>query len=64
VAVEGEAPGASTTACLQRLLKTHDGQATRPPPAPDWSSLHLDLIADRGLKRLAASLYDLGQAFA
>jgi hypothetical protein len=25
----------------------------------DWSSLHLDLIAhDRGLKRLAASLYE------
>jgi hypothetical protein len=25
----------------------------------DWSSLHLDLIAhDRGLKRLAGSLYD------
>jgi hypothetical protein len=26
----------------------------------DWSSLHLDLLAhDRGLQRLAASLYEL-----
>ena len=29
----------------------------------DWSSLHLDLIAhDRGLKRLAASLYEFEPA--
>jgi hypothetical protein len=29
----------------------------------DWSSLHIDLIAhDRGLKRLAASLYEFEPA--
>ena len=39
-------------------LKTYDGQGHETLLLADWSSLHLDLIAhDRGLKRLAASLY-------
>jgi FdhE protein len=40
-------------------LKTYDGQDHEALFLSDWSSLHLDLIAhDRGLKRLAASLYE------
>jgi FdhE protein len=40
-------------------LKTYDGQGDETLLLSDWSSLHLDLIAhDRGLKRLAASLYE------
>jgi FdhE protein len=40
-------------------LKTYDGQGHETLCLSDWSSLHLDLIAhDRGLKRLAASLYE------
>jgi FdhE protein len=41
-------------------LKTLEGQADEELLLSDWSSLHLDLVAhDRGLKRLAVSLYDL-----
>jgi FdhE protein len=44
-------------------LKTYDGQGSETLLLSDWSSLHLDLIAhDRGLKRLAASLYDFEPA--
>jgi len=40
-------------------LKTYDGQGNEALLLSDWSSLHLDVIAhDRGLKRLAASLYE------
>jgi len=40
-------------------LKTYDGQGNETLLLSDWSSLHLDLVAhDRGMKRLAASLYD------
>ena len=40
-------------------LKTCVGQGDETLLLSDWSSLHLDLIAqDRGLKRLAASLYE------
>jgi FdhE protein len=40
-------------------LKTYDGQGYEKLLLSDWSSLHLDLIAhDRGLKRMAASLYE------
>ena len=40
-------------------LKTYLGQGEEALLLSDWSSLHLDLIAhDRGLKRLAASLYE------
>jgi FdhE protein len=41
-------------------LKTYSGQGDERVLLADWTSLHLDLVArDRGLKRLAASLYDL-----
>lgn len=41
-------------------LKTYDGRGNETLFLADWSSLHLDVIArDRGLKRLAASLYEL-----
>jgi FdhE protein len=40
-------------------LKTYNGEGSETLWLSDWSSLHLDLIAhDRGLKRLAASLYE------
>ena len=40
-------------------VKTYDGLGDESLWLSDWSSLHLDLIAqDRGLKRLAASLFD------
>ena len=60
VAIEGE-PGLRIDHCgsCGGYLKTYDGQGHEPLLLSDWSSLHLDLIAhDRGLKRLAASLYD------
>ena len=39
-------------------IKTYDGHGEESLLLSDWSSLHLDLLAsDRGLKRLAASLY-------
>ena len=66
VAVEGEA-GLRIDYCVScsGYLKTYDGQGDEALLLSDWSSLHLDLIAhDRGLKRLAASLYDLTQALA
>ncbi len=41
-------------------LKTYDGEGSEPLFLADWTSLHLDVIArDRGLKRLADSLYEL-----
>jgi FdhE protein len=41
-------------------LKTYDGQGNEALLLADWTSLHLDLLAqDRGLKRMAASLYEL-----
>jgi FdhE protein len=44
-------------------LKTYDGEGNETLLLSDWSSLHLDLIAhDRGLKRLAASLYEFEPA--
>jgi FdhE protein len=44
-------------------LKTYDGQGSESLLLSDWSSLHLDLIAhDRGLKRLATSLYEFDPA--
>jgi len=44
-------------------LKTYDGQGNETLLLSDWTSLHLDLIArDRGLKRMAASLYELEPA--
>lgn len=41
-------------------LKTYNGEGSERLFLADWSSLHLDIIArDRGLRRLAASLYEL-----
>ena len=41
-------------------LKTYNGQGEEATFLSDWTSLHIDVLArDRGLKRLAASLYDL-----
>jgi|SRR5580704_2235234 FdhE protein len=41
-------------------LKTYNGEGSEPLFLADWTSLHLDVIArDRGLKRLANSLYEL-----
>jgi FdhE protein len=41
-------------------LKTYNGEGSEPLYLADWTSLHLDIIArDRGLKRLANSLYEL-----
>jgi FdhE protein len=41
-------------------LKTYVGEGSERLLLADWSSLHLDIIArDRGLKRLANSLYEL-----
>ena len=41
-------------------LKTYDGEGAEPVMLADWTSLHLDLLAkDRGLKRLATSLYEI-----
>jgi FdhE protein len=60
VAVEGEG-GLRIDYCeaCSGYLKTYDGEGSESVLLADWTSLHLDLIArDRGLKRLAASLYD------
>lgn len=41
-------------------LKTYEGRGHESFLLEDWASLHLDIIAhDRGLKRLASSLYEL-----
>jgi len=41
-------------------LKTYDGEGSATVLLADWTSLHLDLLArDRGLKRMAASLYEV-----
>ena len=62
VAVEGE-EGLRIDYCdaCGGYLKTYDGEGSEHVLLADWTSLHLDMIAhDRGLKRLAASLYDFG----
>jgi FdhE protein len=44
-------------------IKTYDGVGDESLLLSDWSSLHLDVLAaDRGLKRLAASLYEFEPA--
>ncbi len=61
LAVEGER-GLRIDYCeaCDGYLKTYDGEGSENVLLADWTSLHLDVIArDRGLKRLAASLYDL-----
>jgi FdhE protein len=61
VAVEGE-DGLRIDYCekCRGYLKTYDGQGSEDLLLADWTSLHLDVIArDRGLKRMAASLYEM-----
>ena len=41
-------------------IKTYNGEGNESVLLADWTSLHLDVVArDRGLKRLAASLFEL-----
>jgi len=64
VTIQGE-PGLRIDHCEScgGYIKTYDGQGNETLMLSDWSSLHLDLIAyDRGLKRLAASLYEFEPA--
>jgi FdhE protein len=64
VAVEGEG-GLRIDYCEKCLgyIKTYDGMGEEAVLLADWTSLHLDFVArDRGLRRLAASLYDLEPA--
>jgi FdhE protein len=60
LAVEGEG-GLRIDYCEScgGYLKTYDGHGNEALLLSDWTSLHLDVLAhDRGLKRLAASLYE------
>ena len=64
VIVEGES-GLRVDHCAScsGYIKTYDGQGNESLLLSDWSSLHLDVLAaDRGLKRLAASLYEFEPA--
>ena len=59
--IEGEAPlRIDHCESCSGYLKTYDGEGNESVLLADWTSIHLDIIAqDRGLKRLAASLYHL-----
>ena len=64
VLVEGES-GLRIDHCAScgGYIKTYDGLGNESLLLSDWSTLHLDVIAaDRGLKRLAASLYEFEPA--
>jgi FdhE protein len=63
-AVEGEARlRIDYCETCRGYLKTYNGQGEERVFLCDWTSLHLDLIAqDRGLNRSAASLYELDAA--
>jgi len=64
LAIEGE-PALRIDHCesCDGYLKTYNGEGDETLLLADWSSLHLDLMAsDRGLKRLAASLYEFEPA--
>jgi len=64
VIVEGES-GLRIDHCAScgGYIKTYDGHGNESLLLSDWSSLHLDVLAaDRGLKRLAASLYEFEPA--
>jgi FdhE protein len=61
LAVEGEG-GLRIDHCeaCGGYLKTYNGEGSESVLLADWTSLHLDLVAlDRGMKRLALSLYEL-----
>jgi len=60
IAIQGEA-GLRIDYCetCKGYLKTYDGQGDEAVQLLDWTSIHLDLVArDRGLERMAASLYE------
>jgi FdhE protein len=61
LAIEGEAPlRIDHCETCSGYLKTYDGEGYENLLLADWTSIHLDIIAqDRGLQRLATSLYDL-----
>jgi len=66
VTIEGES-GLRLDYCesCRGYLKTYDGQGQEAVLLLDWTSLHLDMVArERGLQRLAGSLYDLGSLMA
>jgi len=61
VTIEGES-GLRLDSCelCGGYLKTYEGSGNESFLLEDWTSLHLDILArDRGLKRLASSLYEL-----
>jgi FdhE protein len=61
LAVEGEG-GLRIDYCeaCRGYLKTYDGEGSEKVLLADWTSIHLDVAAcDRGLRRSAASLYEL-----
>ena len=61
IAVEGEG-GLRIDYCDQcgGYLKTYQGQGSEMVLLADWTSLQLDMVAlDRGLKRVAASVYEV-----
>jgi FdhE protein len=64
IAIEGEAHlRIDSCESCRGYLKTYIGQGDERFFLADWTSLHLDFIAhDRGLKRRAASLFDLEPA--
>jgi FdhE protein len=60
LAIDGE-PGLRIDHCesCDGYLKTYDGEGNEALMLADWSTLHLDLLAqDRGLKKRTASLYE------
>jgi FdhE protein len=59
--IEGEAPlRIDHCESCSGYLKTYDGEGHESVLLADWTSIHLDIIAqDQGLKRLATSLYHL-----
>lgn len=62
IKIEGEG-GLRIDHCeaCRAYLKTYEGMGQETLLLADWTSLHLDLLAhERGLKREATSLYDLG----
>lgn len=66
LAIDGES-GLRIDYCqsCRGYLKTYDGHGSEAILLADWTSLHLDLAArDRGLQRLASSLYELEGASA
>ena len=61
LAIEGEGPlRIDHCETCRGYVKTYDGEGHENLLLADWTSIHLDIIAqDRGLQRLATSLYHL-----